>query len=206
MLEVRYVHMVYTVPPWLKFVLPNTMRVVMLPSIRQWDNDNERSPYEVGWNSLRSLVHRRFGDDGFARFFDGKSGQHDLADRLIGVCGGHFRDLLLLLRETVLRSDEIPVSVDVVQSAINEVRRNFLPIAIDDAKWLDQIGRIRGTALPTTDEKDVNRLTRFLDTHFVLYFTNGDEWYDIHPLIREEVASIVAREAATQPRSSQATA
>jgi hypothetical protein len=41
---------------------------------------------------------------------------------------------------------------------------------------------------------DVSRLTRFLDTHFVLYLRNGEEWYDIHPLIREEVQAIVDRQ------------
>jgi hypothetical protein len=95
--------------------------------------------------------------------------------------------------------ETLPVSEDVIQSAINAVRSNFLPIAIEDAKWLDEIGRLRSPALPTTGQKDVNRLTRFLDTHFVLYFTNGTEWYDIHPLIRDEVAAIVAREATQSP-------
>lgn len=201
MLEIPYVHVLYTVPPWLKFVLPNTMRIAMLPSIRQWNNDDQRTEYPSGWDSLRSLVHRRFGED-YATFFDGKQ---SLADQLIAVCGGHFRDLLLLLREAVLRAEELPVSETVIESAITAVRSNFLPIAIDDAIWLDKIGRIRETVLPTTGEKDVNRLTRFLDTHFVLYFANGDEWYDIHPLIRDEVAEIVQRQAATTPQNPQAT-
>jgi hypothetical protein len=107
--------------------------------------------------------------------------------------------LLLLLREAVLRAQTLPVGEDVIQSAIHEVRRQFSTIAIEDAKWLDQIGRLRGPALPTTGQNDVNRLTRFLDIHFVLYFTNGADWYDLHPLIRDEVAAIVAREAAPLP-------
>ena len=32
-----------------------------------------------------------------------------------------------------------------------------------------------------------------MNTHMVLYFINGDEWYDLHPLIRDEVAEIVKR-------------
>lgn len=204
LLEMPYVHMVYTVPPWLKFVLPGLMRIEILPSIRQWNNDAGRTEYQPGWESLRSLVYRRFGDDGFTTFFGCSDAPHDLADRLIAVCGGHFRDLLLLLREAVLRAESLPVSEAVIENAITAVRGNFLPIAVDDARWLDQIGSIRGAALPTTGEKDVNRLTRFLDTHFVLYFANGDEWYDIHPLIREEVASIVQREAAATLHTPQA--
>jgi hypothetical protein len=200
MLEMPYVHMVYTVPPWLKFVFPNLgCKMQILPSIRQWERDPDRTKCSDGWTALQSLVHRRFHGEDFQRFFGAKGPKHAQADCLIAVCGGHFRDLLLLLREAVLRVQSLPVSKDVIQSAINAVRSNFLPIAIEDAKWLDQIGRLRGPALPTTGQNDVNRLTRFLDTHFVLYFTNGTEWYDIHPLIRDEVAAIVAREAAKSP-------
>jgi hypothetical protein len=38
-------------------------------------------------------------------------------------------------------------------------------------RWLAEIARERATLLPTTEPKDVNRLTRFLDTHVVLIFT-----------------------------------
>lgn len=199
LMEIPYLHMVYTVPPWLKFMLPNMVRIEMLPSIRQWNNDPSRSQYPDGWKALRSLVFRRFGSQDFGQFFGASGSQHPLADRLIAVCGGHFRDLLLLLREAVLRVQSLPISEDVIQSAITAATSNFLPIAIDDAKWLTQIEHVRGPVLPSTGEKDVNRLTRFLDTHFVLYFANGTEWYDIHPLIRDEVAAIATREAAKPP-------
>jgi hypothetical protein len=195
-LEIPYLHMVYTVPPWLKFVLPNAVQIQMLPSIRQWNNDTKRSEYKPGWKALRSLVHRRFSDGDFQKFFGAKGPQHDRADELIAVCGGHFRDLLILLREAVRRTPHLPVTEDAIVNAITAVRGNYLPIAIDDAKWLNEIEHVRDTVLPNTSPANVNRLTRFLDTHFVLYFTNGKEWYDIHPLIRDEVAEIVKRDAA----------
>ncbi len=99
---------------------------------------------------------------------------------MIGICGGHFRDLLRLLRDIVVRAtalDALPVSAELVDAAINAARRDFLPIALEDAKWLDEIARVRATALPNTDAGPVNRLTRYLDSHFVLYFVNADEWY-----------------------------
>jgi hypothetical protein len=195
-LEIPYMHMVYTVPPWLKFVLPNAVQIQMLPSIRQWNNDPKRTEYKPGWKALRSLVHRRFTDGDFEQFFGAKGPHHVQADKLIAVCGGHFRDLLILLREAVRRTPQLPVTEEAIQGAITAVRGNYLPIAIDDAKWLNEIEHVRDTVLPNTEPASVNRLTRFLDTHFVLYFTNGKEWYDIHPLIREEVAEIVRRDAA----------
>ena len=194
LLALPYIHAVYTVPPWLKFVIPNFDRIVIVPNVRQWNNDVERTKCPAGWNALRDFIVKRFGDDGCRRFFGplNADGVYGGAEQLIGVCGGHFRDLLLLLRESVLRADSLPVKEEVFEAAISSVRGNFLPIAIEDARWLDQIGRLRSAALPSTKTDDINRLTRFLDTRFVLYLTNGKEWYDIHPLIRDEVANIVA--------------
>ena len=51
--------------------------------------------------------------------------------------------------------------------------------------------RVRATALPSSDAASANRMELFLDNHFVLYFVNGREWYDIHPLIRNEVTEVV---------------
>ncbi len=101
------------------------------------------------------------------------------------------RDILRLLNEAVLPAQEFPVTDQGIERAINNVKTTFLPIAIDDAHWLAKIEQTRDANLTSTDSINVNKLTRFLDTHFVLYFRNGHEWYDIHPLIRAEVANIV---------------
>lgn len=139
-------------------------------------------------------MKRRFGDGGFKRYFgDDAGGYNALAKKVIDASGGHFRDLLMLLREALLRTKSLPVTEEVIDAAIAAVRRRFLPIAIDDARWLHQISNLRSTELPSTDAESVSRLTRFLDTHFVLYFKNGGEWYDIHPLIRNEVEVIIRK-------------
>lgn len=188
-LEIPYLHVIYTVPPWLKFVLPGT-NMVVLPSIRMWNKDPERSTCPAGRDALRSLVKKRFTEEGLDRFF----GRDPFirADRLIELCGGHFRDLLLLLRETVLRADVLPIHRESMDAAIISVRSSFLPISLEDAKWLDQIAQERATLLKTTEPAEIARLTRFLDTHIVLYIRNGEEWYDVHPLVRDEVANIAS--------------
>lgn len=200
LLTLPYVHAVYTVPPWLRFVNANALDLYMLPSIRQWNNDPERSRYEPGWTALRDVVLRRIGPEGCRRFFSCEPTKPFLgADELIALCGGHFRDLLLLLRDTFLRVQSAPVTPLVKTEAINSVRGNFLPISVEDAIWLRKIGESRTTELPNTQPENVNRLTRFIDTHFVLYLTNGKEWYDIHPLIREEVKDISERAVKSPP-------
>jgi hypothetical protein len=143
---------------------------------------------------FRSLVERRLGKEGLRLLFGKRPVREKLVDDVIAVCGGHFRDLLRLLRDTVVRATPLPtlpIPPAVIAHTINAARRDFLPIAQDDARWLAEIARVRATALPSTEATPVNRLARFLDSHFVLYFINADEWYDIHPLIRDEVAEVV---------------
>lgn len=195
MIKLPYVHAVYTIPPWLKFLLPAGPRITVLPTPHLWHNDPGRSRSEDCWGMFRSLVRRRLGDEGLARLFGSDPAiAQQLVDRLIEMSGGPFRDLLRLLRETVLRASalpSLPVSAGVVDGVINNARNGFLPIAIEDAKWLAEIAHIRSTALQSAEPGPVNRLARFLDSHFVLYFTNANEWYDVHPLIRDEVAAVV---------------
>lgn len=195
LLKIPYVHAVFTVPPWLKFVLPgSTVQITLLSTVHLWNNNPERSRCEPAWAVFRSLVARRLGDDGLQRLFGRPGGQQALVDLMIAVCGGHIRDLLRLLSDTVIRAaslPSLPVTSGLIANVINAARREFLPVAQDDARWLAEIARVRATALPSTDAASVNRLTRFLDSHFVLYFVNENEWYDIHPLIREEVAEVV---------------
>jgi hypothetical protein len=200
LLRIPYVHAVFTVPPWLKFVLPGTVQITLLSTVHLWNNDVGRSRCKEAWEVFRSLVRRRLRKEGSELLFGRQAAGQKLVDDVIGVCGGHFRDLLRLLRDTVVRAtslSNLPVPATVIVSTINAARRDFLPIAQDDARWLAEIARVRATALPSTEATPVNRLARFLDSHFVLYFVNADEWYDIHPLIRDEVAEVVQAAAAT---------
>jgi hypothetical protein len=192
LLELPYIHAIYTVPPWLKFVMPGVKPIVLLHSIKQWNNDTQRTKLDGGCVSLRKLVLERFSEEGFKKFFgDEPTAEITRADKLIDVCGGHFRDLLTLLREAILPTNELPISDKDIETAIANVKSSFLPISLEDANWLAKIAESRSDSLPNIKGENVGRLTRYLDTHLVLYFRNGDDWYDVHPLIRDEVMQIV---------------
>lgn len=196
LLRLPYIHAVYTVPPWLQFVMPGS-DIYLLPCIRLWKNDAERTRYKPGWDAVRSLVLRRIGDEGCQKLFAcDTQAPFTSADDLIAVCGGHFRDLLRLLGDIVRRTDTLPVTPEVINHAIISLRDDYLPVAVEDAIWLAKIAEYRSPMLPDTKSDSVNRLTRFLDTHVVLYLTNGEKWFDIHPLIRDEVAKMVNRQKA----------
>lgn len=197
-LRIPDVHVVYTAPPWLKFVTPGQVAMVLLPARHLWDNDLHRTPTETNRQSFRSVVMKRLGEDGVSRLFGTDPAvRYELVDRLIEHSGGHLRDLLRLLRDIVLRSASLPtlpVDARVVSATINALRRDYLPIARNDARWLAEIARDRVTALPDTEPGAINRLSRFLDSHRVLYFVNAEEWYDVHPLIRDEIDKVLIAE------------
>ncbi|MBY0507525.1 MAG: hypothetical protein K2X03_26665 [Bryobacteraceae bacterium] len=58
LLKFPNVHMVYAVPPWLKFIKQNVGSVVMLPTIRLRDREGQR--YEAGWEAMRGFLEKRF--------------------------------------------------------------------------------------------------------------------------------------------------
>src|SRR5712691_2631794 len=190
-LKVPNFHTLLTVPPWLKFKLPDmAARIRWLYNIKLWKNDEKRPRDAPGWKTMRRVVERRLTAPGMQRYFGSpnKRGEFRAVEKLIDASGGHFRDLIRLLRETVLRAVSMPIDDDVVEATISELRAAYLPVPLADAKWLHQIGNQRDCLLADRSLESVQRMTFFLDTHCALILKNGDDWYDVHPLIRDEVA------------------
>ena len=107
-------------------------------------------------------------------------------------------DNAFLLRDVALRARTLPVPERAVETTINQIRSEFLPIANDDAQWLAEVARTHQAELQSLDR--LPSLARFFDTHLVLCYRNGEEWYDVHPLVAEQV-----RKQAAGPESSGAT-
>jgi hypothetical protein len=192
-LKLPLVHTLYTVPPWLPFVL-HGQEIEVLPSLRLWDKDPARTHIKPVWTAVRHLIERRLEKEGFARLF---GGELSAADPLIEASGGQFRDLLRLIREVLVRvstqSETLPASKLVIDGAIQRIREQYLPLAEEDAVRLSSIEEHRGSGLRDSSPEEVSRTNRLLNQHLVLYFSNGGEYYDIHPLIRDEVKKIVQR-------------
>jgi len=192
LLRFPYVHAVFTVPPSLSITNRTPVKTTVLSTVHLWDNDVARTHCEPAWAAFRSVVRRRLGDDELKALLGAQ--WPALVDRLIDACGGHLRDLLRLLRDVVIRhaTGTATDPAAVVDHAISVLRRDFLPIAANDATWLAKIATDRKTGLPDLEPATVNRFTRFIDNGRVLYFLNGDAWYDVHPLIRDEVETTSA--------------
>ena len=54
-----------------------------------------------------------------------------------------------------------------------------------DMQWLKEIAESKTPKLKNI--KNLPQLARFFETCLILNYRNGDDWYDVHPLIRELV-------------------
>jgi hypothetical protein len=192
-LHLSGVHVVYTVPPWLKIRAPGISArfsggLQMLHPMTVREREGKRVPRQPSLDALCRVVTAR-GE------WERLLGARDVLDRLALESGGHLRDLLRVLSEIVRRANRLPVDAPTVQRAITQVKSELLPIAIEDARWLQRIAETNDASL-----EEIERLPRFvtfLDSLLVLcYRSDGEDWYDVHPLVRDEV-----RELAASPRA-----
>lgn len=183
-------HVVYTVPPWLKVRSPGIEAHFsggeILPCVKIRD-PRSGEPYEPGLRGLTDVVQRR-GD--WQRLLRGG----EALEQLLLASGGYLRDLFRMFQGVLLLADQrktLPVDQDAVELAIADARSDYLPISTADALWLDRVARTHRTELGHNAE--LGDLARFWDTHLILCYRNRDEWYDVHPLIRETVQQQAAQ-------------
>jgi len=184
-LRLPYLHVIYTVPPYLKVRYGNLGSlydpggVQVLPAFKL-RTETDRTDLTKSFDAIEKVVRAR-GD------WQKLLGERALLDRLIRYSGGHLRDLLRLFAEILRRAKSLPVPESVVNAAIDQLRTEFLPIADEDALWLSEIAKTHRAALEKVER--LPDLARFFDTHLALCYRNGHEWYDIHPLIYEHIIS-----------------
>jgi hypothetical protein len=196
-LHLPLIHAVYTAPPWLKIRAPGVSGrysggLQILHPLTVCKATREHTPVPEALEAFCKIVSAR---GNWQRLL----GSRETLDRLTLESGGHLRDLLRMLGEIIRRADNLPVDERTVQRAITQMRSDLLPIAEDDALWLRRIAETHEVSLADIDR--LPRLVTFLDSHLVLCYRNGDEWYDVHPLVREEVEHIAAGAASMQPQT-----
>lgn len=185
-LRFPHLHVVYTVPPWLKIKEPGASAgfdaSFQLPCVGVTGRSGEPMP------GARELLHEALRRRGpWANLVNPED-----AERLVASSGGHLRELLRLTRVLLvrLRGHATPSSGTVVRQAIQQVREEYLPIANVDARWLARIATTHSTELP--DHPRIPDLARYFDSLLVMTYHDGREWWDVHPLIREHVVAQAA--------------
>jgi hypothetical protein len=189
-LQFHYLHVVYTVPPYLKILQPNLGSlyepggIQMIPTLKVRTRE-DRKPFAPALDLLERIISER-GDWKRLLGPDGRA----IVDELSLLSGGHLRDFLRLFAEIIRRADTVPVPRRIVSASIQQIRSEFLPIPDEDAIWLDMIGKSHDVALKSNAK--LHDLARYFDSHLALSYRNGSDWYDVHPLVREEVEKAAA--------------
>lgn len=194
-LQFEELHVVYTVPPWLKIRSPGIAGAYsgsqLLPCVRVRQRNG--APWQPGLDALERVIGKR-GD------WERLLGHRETLDHLLLSSGGYLRDLFRLLQAAMRRArgGPLPLGDTPLTYALDEVRNGYLPITREDAAWLHRVGSSNDPGLAVHHVRDgeahnLYNLSRFFDTHLVLCYRNGAEWYDVHPLLREEVARQAAR-------------
>jgi hypothetical protein len=202
-LRLPSIHCVYSVPAFIRFLVTDC-ELVLIPTIKLWKKRElgqvDEVPHEPGRQILRELVARRFGDHAIGRIFGdpGDDGLRSPFESLITASGGALVDLFRLFREALLAAHSLPISDRVALQAIATMRNDFRT-TIEDARWLRKIHTEQAADPETARAVDILRYMRLLDTHLVLFFKNDADWYDSHPLVREEVERILALNPAPLP-------
>ncbi|HEY1695260.1 MAG TPA: hypothetical protein VGG39_23995 [Polyangiaceae bacterium] len=175
-------HVVYTFPLWLRFRVAELGGLfdgspAVLPMVKISDPDG--TPYPVGMEKLVDLVHRRVRD--LARVFG-----DDLDVTLVPLLlasGGYPRDLLRMVRQVLIDGRAFPVKSADVQRVIDELSRQYaFVVRGTNLPLLKQIATTH--AMPQEDAEQVAAFGRLLERWLVLAYRNGEEWYDLHPLVR----------------------
>ncbi|MCI0409071.1 MAG: hypothetical protein L0191_11020, partial [Acidobacteria bacterium] len=69
----------------------------------------------------------------------------------------------------------------ILEDAENQLRSEMLPLSKVDAEWLKRINASKDPQLQSIQL--LPDLARFFDTHVVMNYRNGEDWYDVHPLL-----------------------
>jgi hypothetical protein len=192
---------VYTVPPYLSALAGGLGayyaggRLYTLPSVHIYDCCPNAGvtpqPSDAGIKKMQAIIDRRHA--GWKTFVSESQLQ-----RLAQHSGGDLRDFFRMLRLIVTRAPRLPslpVSDSVVADAEDAVRNDMLPIAAEDRTWLQKIATSHEAELKTLDS--LPDFARLQEGKYVLNYRNGQDWYDIHPLLRGEING--SGQAAAQP-------
>jgi hypothetical protein len=199
LLKLIYINTIYTVPPWLRFVLSGE-DIITLRGIKQWENNDGRTKYGKGNELFREVVRKRFQSDGMKLFFGEGDASKSKLDKLVDNCGGSLRLLMRMLTIAMRRVKEVPFTDNLIDGVISELENSFI-VSEEDALWLDKVSKTKSESLPNSDSENISRFTRLIDTQLVLYFRNGTDWYDIHPLVRNKVARIIEQNPPTDAKN-----
>lgn len=175
-------HTIYTFPVWLRHRAGNLGAIydsppLTLPMVKVRERSGE--PCLTGVAQMKKLIGKRI--DRLEDFFGSPSEVDRSLERLILASGGYPRDLLRLVRDCIRLSKSFPVTREVIESSIDRLREEYRNVLL--RANLDVLRYVhRHQALPP-GEAALFAASWSLDQWQILTYRNGEEWFDLHPLL-----------------------
>lgn len=189
-------HIIYTVPISLLYsnragdLRHNYGDDEVLPMIQVRTRQGEI--HQQGLNKMREVVDRRFQFVNRNYPIKGYLFQNsEILDEICLMSGGHIRELLLIIRAAIRRSNSLPISAQATQRAIIEARYTYRR-TIEAEQW-SALAKVARTKRIINDNLHrsllFNRcILEYYDPNQAKYNSNkksNSRWYDVHPLIRD---------------------
>lgn len=185
-------HVIYTVPISMVYseratrLEDNYDKPDVLPMVMIRNRDG--SPNPTGLDKFRELITKRIKliNPDLAKSVDTQVfDSAETLERLCLISGGHVRNLMQLIQRAIDWTDELPITSEAVQIAIEEARDTYRNAILED-QW--QI--LAGVCSLKHAENNEQHLRLLLNRCLLEYrYYDGKKklqrWYNVHPLIEE---------------------
>lgn len=183
MLRLAELQTVYSVAPYLIKLAPHLARVFGAGTLCHLTTAHvfqarSRKPAADGVAIIRKIVTRRYAQ--WEELIIAQA-----LGQVIEASGGDLRDLFRMLSILLL---EVEFSTNVeaeLRYTLDQIRRDMTWITTGN---LERLRHLATTKAPRLESgADMDALVHDLETKRVLMYRNGEDWYDVHPLLREQV-------------------
>ena len=165
---------IYTVPPYLS-QRARLIDIDFLPAVKLKDKNNEY--FQKGIDLLKALVKKRINEEEL-KIILGDDYDKKL-EIIIKFSGGYVRDMLKVLRMTIIKSD-YPVSYEEIDRIIyNEINSFDELMDTPTRKELEKVKEFKSIK----DIEEMSMKDKLLTNHLILRYRNKDLWFDVHPAV-----------------------
>ena len=194
-LKLEHVHTVYSVPPFLPFLVPRIggyfgVDVCKLPHVKVFTTPDLTqgaqpvTPYAPGIAGMVQSVQRRFPRIG-------EIIPLPMLERLALASSGSVRDYFRLIKSVCAKATvtrpALPLPDDSLPATAERTLRDEMPLAEDDLKHLAQVRVRHGVALDSMD--NLHKVARLFDGGLILSYRNGiGDWCEVQYLLHDQVA------------------
>jgi hypothetical protein len=178
----------YSVPPLLQklapgiaAIFPRTSYLTSAHVFLDRKDDIDRATVD---QKLIPLLKKRLGAQAGELFAD------EVLRDMVVKSGGDLRNLMRIAADAVLEglaNQQFPVSQILLNKVYNVLRRPYLPLPQDAQQRLAHVREHKEPLLQTP--ADWPKVMSDLAAKRILLYLNGTEWYDVHPLLRDEVSA-----------------